>query len=79
MKSTGCVRKVDGLGRIVIMKELRENLDIKEGDPLEIYVDGETIMLKKYEPGCIFCGEVKNLKTFNGKPVCSDCMKELKS
>ena len=55
MKSTGIVRKVDELGRIVIPKELRNTLNIEEKDSLEIYVDGEHIILKKYEPACIFC------------------------
>ncbi|SDM21552.1 AbrB/MazE/SpoVT family DNA-binding domain-containing protein [Halarsenatibacter silvermanii] len=55
MKITGIVRKVDELGRIVIPKEVRENMDIDAKDFLEIYVDEETVILKKYEPGCIFC------------------------
>ena len=56
MKSTGIVRKVDELGRVVIPKELRKTLDIAEKDGMEIYVDGNAIILKKYEPSCIFCG-----------------------
>ena len=59
MKSTGIVRKVDELGRIVLPIELRRTLDIAEKDALEIYVDGSTIVLKKYRPSCIFCGPVK--------------------
>ena len=57
MKSTGIVRKVDELGRIVLPIELRRTLDIAEKDAIEIYVDGESIILKKYEPTCIFCGD----------------------
>ena len=50
-KATGIVRRIDDLGRVVIPKELRRNLKIREGDPLEIYVDrGGQIMLKKYSP-----------------------------
>ena len=61
MKSTGVVRRVDELGRIVIPIELRRTLDIAEKDALEIYVDGEQIILKKYEPACIFCGDARDV------------------
>lgn len=57
MKSTGIVRKVDDLGRIVLPIELRRTLDINERDSIEIFVDGNQIVLKKYSPSCIFCGE----------------------
>jgi len=77
MKSTGIVRKVDELGRIVLPIELRRTLDIMEKDSLEIYVDGSTIILKKYEPACIFCGNAKNTVHFKNKIVCEDCIKEL--
>ncbi|MBR2742681.1 MAG: AbrB/MazE/SpoVT family DNA-binding domain-containing protein [Clostridia bacterium] len=77
MKSTGIVRKVDELGRIVLPIELRRTLDIAEKDSLEIYVDGNTIILKKYQPGCIFCGNAKNVTNFKNKIVCEDCVKEL--
>lgn len=78
MKSTGIVRKVDELGRVVLPIELRRNLDIDEKDPLEIYVDGNIIMLKKYEPACIFCGDAKEVFTYKGKNVCPSCAEELK-
>ncbi|NEZ74284.1 AbrB/MazE/SpoVT family DNA-binding domain-containing protein [Clostridium botulinum] len=77
MKSTGIVRKVDELGRIVIPKELRRTLNIEEGDGLEIYTEGEQIILKKYEPCCIFCGEAKEVINFKGKNICKICLKEL--
>ena len=77
MKSTGIVRKVDELGRIVLPIELRRTLDIAEKDSLEIYVDGASIVLKKYQPACIFCGESKDVTSFKGKNVCASCMKEL--
>ena len=77
MKSTGIVRKVDELGRIVLPIELRRTLDIAERDPLEIYVDGTSIILKKYEPACIFCGDSKDVAIFKGKNVCQSCLKEL--
>ena len=77
MKSTGIVRKVDELGRIVLPIELRRTLDIAEKDAIEIYVDGESIILKKYEPVCTFCGESNDLFTFEGKNVCKSCAKKL--
>ena len=79
MKSTGIVRKVDELGRVVIPIELRRNLDIDVKDALEIFVDGEHIILKKYAPACIFCGQAKDVETYKGKNICPDCFKELKS
>ncbi len=56
MKATGIVRKVDELGRVVLPIELRNKFDIKVKDPIEIFVDGSSIVLKKYEPNCVFCG-----------------------
>lgn len=79
MKSTGIVRKVDELGRVVIPIELRRTLNIAEKDALEIYVDGEHIILKKYEPACIFCGNARNVKNYKGKNICPDCASELKN
>ena len=78
MKSTGVVRRVDELGRIVIPIELRRTLDIAEKDALEIYVDGEQIILKKYEPACIFCGDARDVINYKGKNICKNCMEELK-
>ncbi len=77
MKATGIVRKVDELGRIVLPVELRRTLDINIKDPIEIYVDGEFILLKKYEPACIFCGNAKDVKNLHGKNICSECVKDL--
>lgn len=77
MKSTGVVRPIDQLGRIVIPKELRRTLDIEVGDPLEIFVDGEEVILRKYEPGCVFCGNVKYIVEFKGKKVCTNCIKDI--
>ncbi|WP_425446826.1 AbrB/MazE/SpoVT family DNA-binding domain-containing protein [Dethiothermospora halolimnae] len=78
MKSTGIVRKVDELGRIVIPKELRKTFDIAEKDSLEIYVDGEQIILKKYSPACIFCGQAKDVEEYKGKKICPECREDLK-
>ncbi len=79
MKSTGIVRKVDELGRIVLPIELRRTLDIGEKDELEIFVDGSVIMLKKYEPSCIFCGGAQDVTSFGGKNVCRNCIRRLKA
>jgi transcriptional pleiotropic regulator of transition state genes len=79
MKSTGIVRKVDQLGRVVIPIELRRTLAIEQNDPLEIYVDGEYIILKKHEPSCIFCENAKDVVSYKGKNICPKCMEELKS
>lgn len=77
MKSTGIVRKVDELGRIVLPIELRRTMGIEVKDALEIYVDGDHIVLKKYEPSCVFCGNAKDIIHFKGKNFCSDCAHEL--
>ena len=77
MKSTGIVRKIDDLGRMVIPKELRETMDINKKDPMEIFVDNNTIILKKYEPGCLFCGDVENTIQFKDKVICKSCLNEM--
>lgn len=77
MKSTGIVRKVDELGRIVLPIELRRTLDIAERDALEIYVDGTSIVLKKHECSCVFCGSSKNVSEFKEKNICAACLQEL--
>ena len=77
MKSTGIVRKVDELGRIVLPIELRRTLDIAERDPLEIYVDGDSVILRKYQPACVFCGSAKDVAAFKDKNICRNCKKEL--
>lgn len=77
MKSTGIVRKVDELGRIVLPIELRRTLDIAERDSLEIYVDGPSIVLRKYQPACIFCDDAKDVINYKGKNVCPNCIKAL--
>lgn len=78
MKSTGIVRKVDELGRVVLPIELRRTLDINPRDPLEIFIEDDTIILRKYQPACIFCGRADGIEGFKGKNICSDCRGELK-
>lgn len=77
MKATGVVRKIDELGRIVIPIELRNKLGISEKDPMEIFVEGSNIVLKKFETNCIFCGSSKKLVEYKDKLICSKCAKKL--
>lgn len=79
MKATGILRKIDGLGRIVIPMEIRNKLEIAENDPLEIHVEGSSIVLRKYEPDCTFCGSSRNVVEYKGKNVCEKCISELKN
>lgn len=78
MKATGVVRKVDELGRIVVPIELRRTLDIDIKDPLEIFTEGDTIILKKYQPCCVICGEVKSTISFKEKLICKNCITYIK-
>ncbi|MCL2752744.1 MAG: AbrB/MazE/SpoVT family DNA-binding domain-containing protein [Defluviitaleaceae bacterium] len=77
MKSTGIVRKVDELGRVVLPIELRKTLHIEVRDPLEIFVDGDRVILKKYEPSDIFTGEMEDLVEYKGKKISKKTIKEL--
>lgn len=77
MKATGIIRKVDELGRVVIPIEIRNKFNINVKDELEIYVDSSSIILKKYEPNCVFCGNSKNLVEYKGKLVCNKCLSKL--
>lgn len=79
MKSTGVVRKVDELGRIVLPIELRKMMDLNVKDSVEIFTDGDTVILKKYMPACIFCGDASDVIYFNGKRVCRKCLEALKT
>ena len=78
LKSTGDIRKLDKLGRVVIPIELRNKFGIHENDLMEIFVEGDSIVLKKYEPNCIFCGATKKLVSYNNKLVCTKCAERLK-
>ena len=79
MKATGIVRKLDQLGRIVIPKELRNTFDMKENDPIEIFVEGNDIILRKYKPACVFCNDATDIVQFGGKNVCKACLAKLKA
>ena len=77
MKSTGIIRRVDELGRIVIPIELRNSLKIAIKDPVEIYSDGNTIVLKRHEDSCIFCGNSKDLVPFKDNLICKKCSENI--
>ena len=79
MKSTGVVRKVDELGRIVLPTELRTLLNINERDSIEIFTDNDKIILQKYQPACVFCNNANDIIYFNGKRVCAECIEKLKN
>jgi len=78
MKTTGIIRQLDTLGRIVLPIELRRTLDIGPKDNLEIFVEGNSVILRKYEPNCFFCGENRGLVSFRDKMICARCLKELR-
>ena len=78
MKSTGIVRRIDELGRIVLPIEIRKNLTLSSRDAVEIFVNEDTIVLKKYEPACIFCGSMDNASLFKGRIICDHCLNELR-
>ena len=76
MKASGMVKQIDEMGRIVIPREIKRSMGIQDRDHLEIFVEDNKIILKKYQPGCIFCGNTEQIVTFKGKLVCLDCKKE---
>lgn len=77
MKATGIVRQIDDLGRIVIPKELRKTLGLADGEPMEVFVEGEYVILKKYNPGCTLCGSVNHLRTVSDKLICRSCTNQI--
>lgn len=79
MKATGIVRPTDRVGRIVLPVELRKNLKINVGDSLEIFTEEDKILLRKYEPMCIFCEEARNLRAYEGKNICLNCIEKIKN
>lgn len=78
MKSLGIVRKIDTLGRLVIPKELRDKMDMPVETPMEIFTEGDTIILKKYQPACIFCSSMDGVQEFKDKRVCKKCLAEMR-
>lgn len=78
VKSTGIIRRIDELGRIVIPMSIRQTLDIQERDPVEVYMDGERIILQKHQSACVFCGSGKELSLFADKNICATCRNALR-
>lgn len=78
MKTTGIVRRLDDLGRIVLPIELRRNFELEEHDRVEILVEDDRIILKKYEPNCIFCGSSKDVSEYKGKLICRKCIRDIR-
>lgn len=77
MKTLGIIRKIDTLGRIVIPMEMRNKLKISFNEPVEIHMEGNQVILKKYEPDCVFCSSQKDVSEYKGKNVCKKCIEEL--
>lgn len=77
MKSLGIVRKIDELGRLVLPIETRRALGLASGEGVEIFVDGDRVILKKYEPACIFCGDADDIIVHNGKKICRNCAADI--
>ena len=79
MKSTGVVRRIDDLGRIVLPIEIRKNLNIENRDAVEIFIDEDKVVLKKYEPACIFCDNADDVILYRNKLVCRECVEKLQA
>ncbi len=77
MKSTGIVRQIDEVGRVVLPIELRKNFGMSPRDPVEIFVDDDSIILKKYSPSCIFCSEADDVIYYHGKLICRKCVEAM--
>jgi transcriptional pleiotropic regulator of transition state genes len=77
IKTTGIVRRIDDLGRMVIPIELRKTMNINKKDPMEVFVDDDKIILKKYEPACIFCGSADDVIEFDGRTICGNCKEKI--
>lgn len=78
MKSTGIVRKIDELGRIVLPMEIRKTMELNNRDAIEIFVENDKIILKKYLPACLFCGGTGDVIFYKGKLICSECLDGLR-
>lgn len=79
MKATGIVRKLDCLGRIVLPKELRDANKLVEGSPMEVFVEGDDIIIRPYHPNCLFCGGTEDIVQFQEKNICRSCLNRMKA
>lgn len=77
MRSTGIVRQLDEVGRVVLPKELRETYDLRNKDSIEILTTEDGILLKKYNPGCDLCGGFQGIRMYHSKKICIECRKEI--
>lgn len=77
MRATGITRRLDKLGRITLPMELRRSMEIGDSDLLEVFVEGNNIVMQKVERGCMLCGQVKDTVAFKAKRVCRNCLKDL--
>ncbi len=78
MRATGVVRRVDQLGRIVLPKKLRKEFEFNEKNDIELLIDGDTIVLRKFMPSCVFCNTRDDVNVYKGRNICEKCMDELK-
>lgn len=78
MKPTGIIKKIDEMGRIVIPKPIRKTINAEIGDSLQFFVDGDSIIVKKYSLSCVFCGSESDLTELNEKHICAECISKLK-
>lgn len=78
MKSTCIVRRIDELGRVVLPKELRDSMELPKGSPMEIFTAGRDIIIRRYQPGCVFCGSLDDIVSFKGQFICAKCKAEVK-
>ncbi|MBQ9735208.1 MAG: AbrB/MazE/SpoVT family DNA-binding domain-containing protein [Clostridia bacterium] len=79
MKDTGIVRNIDEMGRLVLPKEMRRKMDIESGDEIEFFAEEDRIILRKYQPSCLFCGSESTVVEYKGKRLCADCIADIKS
>ena len=78
MKSTGIVRRIDELGRVVLPVDMRRVLGLEIRDPVAVFVNEDAIIIRKHQPSCIFCGSEKGIELFRNKPLCSECRRQLR-
>ncbi len=73
----GHIGKVDKLGRVVIPSSMRKNYDIDNGETIEMLSVDEGILIRKYQPGCMFCGSIEDTALFEGHMICKSCAEKI--